>query len=228
MKARSFEPERRGKRLRPEIIKVNVAEPELSLVNYVAERIRQGSVVGMPTDTFYGLAVDPYNLHAVERVYEIKERGRHKPLSLLIESVEQAEELAHELPDEFQMLAEKFWPGPLTIIVKAAPRLPLKVTANSGNIAVRMPDSAVALAVVRAFKCPITATSANLAGALECTTAAGVVEQMGDRVQLVLDGGTTPRDVPSTIINLTEDGRWTMQREGAISLAEIEDLLGDQ
>jgi tRNA threonylcarbamoyl adenosine modification protein (Sua5/YciO/YrdC/YwlC family) len=214
--------------LRPEIIKVNVAEPELSLVNYVAERIRQGSVVGMPTDTFYGLAVDPYNLHAVERVYEIKERGRHKPLSLLIESVEQAEELAHELPDEFQMLAEKFWPGPLTIIVKAAPRLPLKVTANSGNIAVRMPDSAVALAVVRAFKCPITATSANLAGALECTTAAGVVEQMGDRVQVVLDGGTTPRDVPTTIINLTEDGRWTMQREGAISLAEIEDLLGDQ
>jgi len=228
VKARSFEPERRGKRLRPEIIKVNVAEPELSLVNYVAERIRQGSVVGMPTDTFYGLAVDPYNLHAVERVYEIKERGRHKPLSLLIESVEQAEELAHELPDEFQMLAEKFWPGPLTIIVKAAPRLPLKVTANSGNIAVRMPDSAVALAVVRAFKCPITATSANLAGALECTTAAGVVEQMGDRVQVVLDGGTTPRDVPTTIINLTEDGRWTMQREGAISLAEIEDLLGDQ
>jgi tRNA threonylcarbamoyl adenosine modification protein (Sua5/YciO/YrdC/YwlC family) len=136
--------------------------------------------------------------------------------------------LAHELPDEFQMLAEKFWPGPLTIIVKAAPRLPLKVTANSGNIAVRMPDSAVALAVVRAFKCPITATSANLAGALECTTAAGVVEQMGDRVQVVLDGGTTPRDVPTTIINLTEDGRWTMQREGAISLAEIEDLLGDQ
>lgn len=214
--------------MRPEIIKVNVAEPELSLVNYVAERIRQGSVVGMPTDTFYGLAVDPYNLHAVERVYEIKERGRHKPLSLLIESVEQAEDLAHKLPDEFQMLAEKFWPGPLTIIVKAAPRLPLKVTANSGNIAVRMPDSAVALAVVRALKCPITATSANLAGAVECTTAAGVVEQMGDRVQLVLDGGTTPREVPTTIINLTEDGRWTMQREGAISLAEIEDLLGDQ
>lgn len=226
--ARRFEPERRGKRVRPEIIKVNVAEPELSLVNYVAERIRQGSVVGMPTDTFYGLAVDPYNLHAVERVYEIKERGRHKPLSLLIESVEQAEDLAHKLPDEFQMLAEKFWPGPLTIIVKAAPRLPLKVTANSGNIAVRMPDSAVALAVVRALKCPITATSANLAGAVECTTAAGVVEQMGDRVQLVLDGGTTPREVPTTIINLTEDGRWTMQREGAISLAEIEDLLGDQ
>jgi len=188
----------------------------------VADRIRHGSVVGLPTDTFYGLAVDPYNLHAVERVYEIKERGRHKPLSLLIESVEQAEELAHELPDEFYLLAEKFWPGPLTIIVRAAPRLPLKVTANSGNIAVRMPQSAVALAVVRALKCPITATSANLAGAAECTTAEAVIQQMGDRVQLVMDGGATPRNVPTTIVNLAENGQWSLLREGAITLAEIE------
>lgn len=214
--------------MRPEIIRIHAAEPEPSLVNYVAERIRQGSVVGLPTDTFYGLAVDPYNLHAVERVYEIKERGRHKPLSLLIESVEQAEELANALPDEFHLLAERFWPGPLTIIVKAAPRLPLKVTANSGNIAVRMPESAVAMAVLRSLRCPVTATSANLAGELECTNAAAVVEQMGDRVQLVVDGGHTPRNVPTTIVNLTEDGRWSLQREGALSLAEIEDLLGDQ
>ena len=104
--------------MRPEIIRVNALEPEPSLVSYVADRIRHGSVVGMPTDTFYGLAVDPYNLHAVERVYEIKERGRHKPLSLLIESVDQAEELAHNLPDEFHLLAEKFWPGPLTLVVR--------------------------------------------------------------------------------------------------------------
>ena len=214
--------------MRPEIIRIHAEQPELPLINYVADRIRQGSVVGMPTDTFYGLAVDPYNLHAVERVYEIKERGRHKPLSLLIESVEQAEELAHELPDEFYLLAEKFWPGPLTMIVRAAPRLPLKVTANSGNIAVRMPQSAVALAVVRALKCPITATSANLAGAVECTTAEGVIEQMGERVQLLVDGGTTPRDVPTTIVNLTEEGRWSLMREGAIAPTEIEDLLGDQ
>lgn len=214
--------------MRPEIIRVNPTEPEPSLVNYIADRIRRGGVVGVPTDTFYGLAVDPYNLHAVERVYEIKERGRHKPLSLLIESAEQAEELASEVPDEFHLLAEKFWPGPLTIIVKAAPRLPLKVTANSGNIAVRMPDSATALAVVRALRCPITATAANLAGAAECTTAAAVVEQLGGRVQVVLDGGPTPRNVPTTIINLTEGGRWFMQREGAIPLAAIEDVLGDQ
>jgi tRNA threonylcarbamoyl adenosine modification protein (Sua5/YciO/YrdC/YwlC family) len=194
----------------------------------VADRIRQGSVVGLPTDTFYGLAVDPYNLHAVERVYEIKERERHKPLSLMIESVEQAEELAYELPDDFYLLAEKFWPGPLTMIVRAASRLPLKVTANSGNIAVRMPESAVALAVVRALKCPVTATSANLAGAVECTTAEAVIAQMGERVQLLVDGGTTPRSVPTTIVNLTEDGKWSLMREGAVAPAAIEDVLGDQ
>ena len=214
--------------MRPEIIRVNATEPESSLVNYVADRIRNGSVVGLPTDTFYGLAVDPFNLHAVERVYEIKERGRHKPLSLLIENVERAEELAHELPDDFYLLAEKFWPGPLTIIVRAAPRLPLKVTANSGNIAVRLPDSAVAQAVVRALKCPITATAANLAGAAECTTAKAVADQMGERVHVVLDGGTTPRTVPTTIVNLTGNGGWVLQREGAIPATEIEDVLGDQ
>lgn len=214
--------------MRPEIIKVHAVEPEPSLINYVAERIRQGAVVGLPTDTFYGLAVDPYNLHAVERVYEIKGRARNKPLSLLIDSVEQAEELAHDLPDEFNLLAEKFWPGPLTIILKAAPRLPLKVTANSGNIAVRMPDSPAALAVVRAMRCPVTATSANLAGEAECTTASAVVEQLGGFMQLVVDGGTTPHTVPTTIVNLSGNGRWSLQREGAIPLPAIEDLLGDQ
>jgi tRNA threonylcarbamoyl adenosine modification protein (Sua5/YciO/YrdC/YwlC family) len=214
--------------VRPEIIRIHPAEPELALINYVAERIRQGNVVGMPTDTFYGLAVDPYNLHAVESVYTIKNRGRHKPLSLLIDSVEQAEEMGHELPDEFFLLAEKFWPGPLTIIVPAAPRLPVKVTANSGNIAVRMPDCPIALAVVRALKCPITATSANLAGAQESTTAEGVVEQLAHRVQLVVDGGMTPHNAPTTIINLTGDGRWSLQREGAIPAEAIEDFLGDQ
>jgi tRNA A37 threonylcarbamoyladenosine synthetase subunit TsaC/SUA5/YrdC len=135
---------------------------------------------------------------------------------------------AHELPDDFYLLAEKFWPGPLTKIVRAAPRLPLKVTANSGNIAVRLPDSAVAQAVVRALKCPITATAANLAGAAECTTAKAVADQMGERVHVVLDGGTTPRTVPTTIVNLTGNGGWVLQREGAIPAAEIEDVLGDQ
>ncbi len=215
--------------MRPEIIKINATEPEPKLIPYAAEQIRKGSVLAMPTDTFYGLAVDPYNLRAVDRVYEIKERGRHKPLSLLIESVEQAEELAHNLPDGFHLLAEKFWPGPLTIIVKAAPRLPLKVTANSGNIAVRVPSVAIALAMVKAAGFPLTATAASLAGMPDCSSAQEVTQQMQDRVPLVLDGGPSATPVPSTIVNLAEPGgHWKLMREGAIPVQEIEDLLGDQ
>lgn len=213
--------------MHPEILEVNSETPEQSLITYVAEQIRSGSVLGMPTDTFYGLAADPYNLHAVDRVYEIKTRGRHKPLSLLIESVEQAEEMADDLPDEFYALAEKFWPGPLTIIVKAAPRLPLKVTANTGNIAIRIPASAISLAVIRAARVPITATSANLSGEAECTTALAVKSQLGDHVSLIVDGGTSPRNVASTIVHLDRRG-WKLMREGAVPSQEIEALLGSE
>src|SRR5690349_12518810 len=136
--------------VRAEIVKINNDNPELSLVKYAAEQIRAGQVLGMPTDTFYGLAADPFNLRAVERVYEIKTRSRHKPLSLLIESVDQAEDLTRPLPEEFYKLARRFWPGPLTIIVQAASRLPLKVTANTGNVALRVPSAKIPLAVIKA------------------------------------------------------------------------------
>src|SRR5256714_3393472 len=147
----------------------------------------------MPTDTFYGLAADPFNLRAVDLVYDIKSRSRHKPLSLLIESVEQAEILARPLPDEFYALARKYWPGPLTIIVRAASRLPLKVTANTGNVALRVPNAKIPLAVVQAAAIPITATSANLSGASECTTAEQVREQLEGRISIIVDGGESPR-----------------------------------
>ncbi len=142
--------------MRAEIVKINSEKPEISLVRYAADQIRAGEILGMPTDTFYGLAADPFNLRAVDRVYDIKSRSRHKPLSLLIESVDQAEELARPLPEEFHALARSYWPGPLTVIVKAASRLPLKVTANTGNVALRIPNSPIALAVMkrRGFRSP--------------------------------------------------------------------------
>ncbi len=212
--------------MRVEMVKINSEKPEPSLIRYAADQIRSGEVLGMPTDTFYGLAADPFNLRAVERVYEIKSRSRHKPLSLLIEDVEQAEELAKPLPQEFRALAKKFWPGPLTIIVKAASRLPLKVTANTGNVALRIPNAAIPLAVVQAAGIPITATSANLSGETECTTALAVRDQLGMRIAIIVDGGTSPREVASTIVDLTdEDARWKILREGAISSQEISEFF---
>ncbi len=212
--------------MRAEIVKINSEKPEASLIRYAADQIRAGEVLGMPTDTFYGLASDPFNLRAVDRVYEIKSRSRHKPLSLLIESVDQAEELAQPLPEEFYALARKFWPGPLTMIIRASSRLPLKVTANTGNVALRIPNSAIPLAVVQAAGIPITATSANLSGESECTTAEAVRDQLQDRIAIIVDGGTSPRDVASTIVDLTdEEARWKIQREGAISAQVISEFF---
>jgi tRNA threonylcarbamoyl adenosine modification protein (Sua5/YciO/YrdC/YwlC family) len=179
----------------------------------------------MPTDTFYGLAADPFNLRAVERVYEIKSRLRNKPLSLLIENVDQADEFARPLPDDFHLLARRFWPGPLTMIVPAASHLPLKVTANTGNVALRVPAAEIPLAVVRAAKIPITATSANLSGSVECTTAEEVRCQLEDRISLIVDGGQSPRNISSTIVHFREDGTWQVLREGAIPTKDIVEAL---
>src|ERR1700677_1104206 len=217
---------RKGSAVRAAIVKINSESPEGSLVKDAAEQMRAGEVLGMPTETFYGLAADPFNLRAVDRVYEIKTRSRHKPLSLLIESEEQAEELARPLPDEFYKLARRFWPGPLTIIVKAASRLPLKVTANTGNVALRVPSAKIPLAVVQAAKIPITATSANLSGESECTTAEAVRDQLQERISIIVDGGTSPRETASTIVDLTdEEARWRIMREGAISAQDISEFF---
>src|ERR1700756_4713069 len=171
-----------------EILRIHPDEPEPDRVQYVVSRLRAGKVVGMPTDTFYGLAVDPVNLRAVERIYEIKTRMKHKPLSLLIANIAQAYELSRDVSPHFDTLAEKFWPGPLTIIVKASSRLPLRSTAHTGNVALRIPEAAIPRAVVTALGLPITATSANLAGLPECTYAACVRDQIGERVPLIVDG----------------------------------------
>lgn len=199
------------------------------MVAYAAEKIRAGEILGMPTDTFYGLAADPFNLHAVDRVYEIKTRSRHKPLSLLIESVDQASDLAWPVPETFYLLARRFWPGPLTVIVKADPKLPLKVTANTGNVALRVPAAEIPLAIIRAAGLPLTATSANLSGAAECTTALQVRDQLGDMLNVIVDGGQSPRDVASTIVDLTsDDGSWRLLRQGAIPYEQLVELLGQE
>ncbi len=202
-------------------------EPEADRVRYVVQCLKSGQVVGMPTDTFYGLAVDPVNLRAVESIYEIKSRMKHKPLSLLIATADQAYELARDIGVNFDKLAERFWPGPLTVIVRASSRLPLRSTANTGNVALRIPDAAIPRAVVECFGLPITATSANLQNAPECTYANCVRDQIGDKIPLIVDGGPTGRSVPTTIVDLSHgDGHWQILREGAIATYDIALALG--
>ena len=209
--------------MKAEILRIHPDEPEPELIALVVRSLSGGQrVVALPTDTFYGLAVDPINLRAVNRIYELKSRARHKPLSLLIGDTAQAYGLARQIDTAFDRLAERFWPGPLTLVVKAGTRLPLRVTANTGNVALRVPEAAIARAVVNALGLPITATSANLLGMPECTDAASVCEQLGNLVPLIVDGGPTLRSTPTTIVNLSGGGlSWMILREGAISTHEI-------
>ena len=205
-----------------EILPINPKEPEPERIARVVQSLNYGSVAALPTDTFYGLAVDPVNLRAVDRIYEIKTRARHKPLSLLVSDITQAYGLAREIDSAFDRLAERFWPGPLTVVVKAGARLPLRVTANTGNVALRVPDSPIARAVVDKLGLPITATSANLRGMPECTDAHFVRAQLAEQIPLIVDGGPTPRNVPTTIVDLSLGGNhWMILREGAIPAHEI-------
>ncbi len=205
-----------------EILRVHPDEPQQDRVDYIVSCLRKGDVVALPTDTFYGLAVDPVNLKAVEQIYQIKTRQKHKPLSLLISNLSQAYSLARDTDSALDKLADKFWPGPLTIIVRAGGKLPLRSTANTGNVAIRIPDAAIPRAVVERFGMPITATSANLQGASECTHASCVRDQIGDRIPLIVDGGPTARALPTTIVDLSlGNGRWEILREGAIPTHEI-------
>ncbi len=205
-----------------EILRIHPDEPEPALIEYVARSIDSGQLVALPTDTFYGLAVDPVNLRAVDRIYDVKDRARHKPLSLLIADLAQAYALARNCGSAFDRLAERFWPGPLTIIVKAGSKLPLRVTANTGNVALRVPEAAIARAVVERLGRPITATSANLSGHPECTSALQVFDQLGDMLPLIVDGGPTARTIATTIVDLSgEDGEWSILRQGAIPTHEI-------
>jgi len=205
-----------------EVLRIHPDEPEPFLIEQVAESVRRGEVVALPTDTFYGLAVDPVNLRAVEQIYYLKTRARHKPLSLLIADVAQAYEVARSIDSAFDRLAEKFWPGPLTIVVKAGSKLPLRVTANTGNVALRVPEAPICRAIVTELGLPITATSANLRGLPECTYANCVREQFGEKIPLIVDGGPTARSVATTIVDLSGGGNsWMIRREGAIPTHEI-------
>ena len=207
-----------------EVLKISAEAPEQSVVDYAAGFIRRGCVVGIPTDTFYGLAADPFNLASIEEVFRIKGRPETRALPILINSIEQAVTLIRDVPDVFLTLAQKFWPGALTLVVEATHRLPLKVTGNTGRVALRWPDSLITSALIEAVGGPITGTSANLSGFPSCTNAQQIVKQLGDRLPLILDAGDTGAILASTIVRINGND-WTIAREGALPESEIQAAL---
>jgi L-threonylcarbamoyladenylate synthase len=207
-----------------EVLKISPEAPESRVVSYAADFVRRGQIVGMPTDTFYAHSADPFNLASIEHVFRIKGRAETKALPILVSSIEQAVTLARDLPDSFLVLAHKFWPGALTLVVEATHRLPLKVTGNTGRVALRWPNSRIATALIEAVQGPITGTSANLSGFPSCTNAGQIVKQLGDRLPLILDSGDTGAILASTIVRISGN-EWSIAREGAIPEAEIHEAL---
>jgi tRNA threonylcarbamoyl adenosine modification protein (Sua5/YciO/YrdC/YwlC family) len=203
-----------------EVLKVTPEAPEVPLIEYAASFIARGQVIAIPTDTFYGLAADPMNLAAVEAIYRAKGRPEQKPLPILVSSIEQAVELTRHVPENFLRLTKKFWPGALTLVVDASHKIPLKVTGNTGRIALRWPRSRVACALIESAGIPVTGTSANVSGFAPCSNAEQVLRQMGERLPLILDAGDTGATLASTIIEVSGQD-WRVLREGGVAEADI-------
>lgn len=192
-------------------------------IERAAAHVRRGDVIAIPTEALYMLVADPLNLNAVGRVFAAKGREIHRSLPMLISGPFMAEDLAKELSTRFHLLARHFWPGPLTIIIPASAKVPLKVTGNTGRLAVRQSRSSVAQALLDWLDQPLIATSANISGQPTCRSGIEVFGTMDGRVDLVLDGGVCT-GLGATTVDITEP-YWKVIREGAVTEKEIADCL---
>ena len=181
--------------------------------------VSRGQLVVLPTDTVYGVGADAFTPRAVKALLDAKGRGRQMPPPVLIPDVRTLDGLATEVPGTVRALAAAFWPGALTLIVTAQPTLTWDLGETRGTVALRVPDHPLALALLRRTG-PMAVSSANKTGQPAATTAADAAGQLGDAVAVVLDGGPTPGNAPSTILDATGD-RLRLVRLGALSLDEL-------
>lgn len=199
---------------------VDPNRPQTEVVQQAVDALRQGGLVAFPTDTLYALGADALAADAIERVLTVKGRHRGKPLSILVPSVEAIVALGVSLGDGVRDLMQAFWPGPLTVVVKAPGRLPATLTAATGTIGLRIPGGVVAQSILAAFGGPIIGTSANKAGGADPADAKTVQRAVGGQIDLILDGGRVALGVPSTVIDCSvEPAR--LLREGAVSRATL-------
>ena len=186
------------------------------------EIIARGGVIAFRTDTFYGLGADPFNASAVQKVKDLKGREGNKPILVLISDVEQLSRLIENRSPAFDELAERFWPGALTIIGEATNRLPGDLTAGTKSVGVRLPGDESVRSIVRACGGALTATSANPSGEPPARSATEALKYFGESVDVILDGGATKTDQPSTVVDTTSDGGLKLVREGVIAWDKIQ------
>jgi L-threonylcarbamoyladenylate synthase len=207
-----------------DLVEINLEAPQQELLERAAALIRRGRVVAVPSDALYTLVADPFSLRAVSLVFKAKGREPHRSLPLLVRDALMAEEYAGELNNRFFLLTRRFWPGPLTIIVPASAKLPLKVTGNTGRLAMRQSRSEVANQLIAILNQPLISTSANMSGNPTCRSGIEVFGMMDGRVDLVLDGGVCAGQ-GATTVDITEP-MWKVIRAGAIDEKQIAECLG--
>ena len=191
--------------------------------NQILSFLRAGGVIGFPADTAYGLGADASNESAIRRVFEIKGRAETKPVLLLVNSIEMAERLA-TVSEVARLLAARFWPGPLTMVLPSRSTVSRMLTAGSDSIGVRWPDAVFALRLIGGLGMPVTATSANRSGMPAAATADEVRSQLEGRLEMLIDGGTLPFPGGSTVLDLTGESP-VLLREGPVSFNTLSEVL---
>lgn len=194
-------------------------------LEHAARLLRGGQLVAIPTETVYGLAANAFDEAACLRVFEAKRRPAFDPLIVHVASSDRVDELVVEAPSEARVLMQAFWPGPLTLVLPRSARVPDVVTSGLETVAVRCPAHPAATSLLEQLEFPLAAPSANLFGRVSPTTAEHVVEQLGDEVEYVLDGGPCEVGVESTIVGW-EDGRCVLYRPGGVALEELQERIG--
>ena len=184
--------------------------------------ISQGGLIAFPTDTIYGVAADPFNPQALEMLYQAKERPDEKAIPVLICDLSQLRSLVSEITNDVEKIATAFWPGPLTLVLLKAASVPTELSTYP-TIGVRMPDLAFTLSLLKQIG-PLATTSANLSGGPNPTTAQDVLDQLGGRIDLLLDGGPTPGPTASTVADISTPD-YKILREGPITLSDLQSLV---
>jgi L-threonylcarbamoyladenylate synthase len=198
------------------IVRIDPSGRDRSQHSRIIGLLERGAVIIYPTDTFYGLGVSGFHPRAVRKVYRLKRRDPAKPLSLVIPDPDMLRVVAVDIPDLLGPLADRFWPGPLTLILKASPRLPKELLGSSTRIGVRIPNHAWLRSLLREARFPLTATSANISGGPETTDPEAAAKVFQDGVDLIVDGGRTAGGLASTVLDLTVVPPRIL-REGAVS-----------
>ena len=206
------------------IIKIDPYRMDASHMDLIAGVLRKGGVIAYPTDTFYGLGVNCFIQKSVQRIYRLKKRRPSKPLSVLVSGRDMVRSLAVEIPSLFWKLAEQFWPGPLTVVLKASSALPREMLGPGDSVGIRMPGVSWLQELIAETDFPITATSANISGENEIEDPLKVKDVFSGKVDLIVDGGKTGGTQPSTVVDLSSS-RFEILREGAVPRSRLDKYL---